>query len=283
MRVGIYAGESEAPALAAYAGAKALGFSVCFRNHQHWHGEIDDFDLVVVNGLWHAGSKVAKAYIAAFRPVIITDLGYLGVRGHGGYWQMGLRRLNWIPPNDCPSDRFEELGIELLDRAPLDASAPVLIAGQMPGDASHGLDEAGLQRWTEASIAILRSFGRPVIYRPHPEDRSGYIPDADEIDTGNLDKSIDRAAAVVSICSNVGNLALRRGVPVYCTGRAVYREMAVKSIFDLAGKVSAPTLGDRYGFFSRLAYAQWTIEEISSGRPLELLARQAIQEPALHG
>ena len=135
---------SEAPALAAYAGAKALGFSVCFRNHQHWHGEIDDFELVVVNGLWHAGSKVAKAYIAAFRPVIITDLGYLGVRGHGGYWQMGLRRLNWIPPNDCPSDRFEELGIELLDRAPLDASAPVLIAGQMPGDASHGLDEAGL-------------------------------------------------------------------------------------------------------------------------------------------
>ena len=81
MRVGIYAGESEAPALAAYAGAKALGFSVCFRNHQHWHGEIDDFDLVVVNGLWHAGSKVAKAYIAAFRPVIITDLGYLGVSG----------------------------------------------------------------------------------------------------------------------------------------------------------------------------------------------------------
>ena len=241
MRVGIYASESEAPAQAAHVGAKALGFSACFRNHQHWHGEIDDFDLVVVNGLWHAGSKVAKAYIAAFRPVIITDLGYLGVRGHGGYWQMGLRRLNWIPPNDCPSDRFEELGIELLDRAPLDASAPVLIAGQMPGDASHGLDEAGLQRWTEASIAILRSFWRPVIYRPHPEDRSGYIPDADEID------------------------------------------MAVKSIFDLAGKVSAPTLGDRYGFFSRLAYAQWTIEEISSGRPLELLARQAIQEPALHG
>ena len=277
MRVGIYASESEAPALAAHVGAKALGFSACFRNHQHWHGEIEDFDLVVVNGLWHAGSKVAKAYVAAFRPVIITDLGYLGVRGHGGYWQMGLGRLNWLPPSDCPTDRFDELGIELLDRAPLDASSPVLIAGQMPKDASHGLDKAGLQRWTEASIAIMRSLGRAVIYRPHPEDHSGYIPDADEIDTGDIDKSIDRAAAVVTICSNVGNLALLRGVPVYCSGLAVYRSMAIKSIFDLAGQVPAPTPADRRRFFSRLAYAQWTIEEIASGRPLELLVHRAIE------
>ena len=74
------------------------------------------------------------------------------------------------------------------DRAPLDASSPVLIAGQMPEDASHGLDEAGLQRWTKASIAIMRSLGRAVIYRPHPEDHSGYIPDADEIDTGDIDE-----------------------------------------------------------------------------------------------
>lgn len=62
----------------------------------------------------------------------------------------------------------------------------------------------------------------------------------------------------MTLCSTTGLDALLAGVPAVAElpDRAVWGELSGESL---------PSMADRLALFSRIAYAQWTLDEIASG------------------
>ncbi|NYT67971.1 hypothetical protein [Pusillimonas noertemannii] len=252
MRVGIYSGVRNVAALALGEGFSLVGAEVSHRNVQYYRGERERFDLVVTLAL-REGRAVLEQYSGAC-PVLVADWGYLARVSHPGesatgHWQVSLGGLNKIPTFACPPDRFDVLGLDLVERGG-DPDGYALICGQVPGDAAHGMDAAALKAWLLEAVAKHGN----VVYRPHP--RGGIDLPGVKTQRGSLAEALAGARLVVTFNSNVGHDALIAGVPVLCGPGAAYDE--------LAGEV-LPSIQARRDYFSRVAYGQWTLAEMRSG------------------
>lgn len=255
MKIGVYGHIGHKGVRAAVAGFEAIGHSAVIRTAKYWNGKTEGFDLVVVAGE-HSGLAVAKAYRAADVPVLTLDWGYVkrvNSRGeHGsGYWQVGADGLNSIPPFECPPDRFDALDVDIVEQGG-HPDGYVLVCGQVPGDAAHGLGYKGYTEWLHD---VLRRYP-DAVYRPHPAGvTSVRHPRMSE---GPLVEALAGARLVVTYNSNVGHDALLAGVPVVAEGKAAYGELSGEAL---------PSLEDRRAYFNRLAYGQWTVAEMESGEP----------------
>jgi len=253
MRVGIYTGGSHPVANALKQGFSSAGCRVAARASGYHRGEIEPLDLVVAYGM-RAGRKVRDAYRAAGVPVVIVDWGYLARVNtrdeyEAGHFQVGLERLNAAPEVACPADRFDALGLELVERGG-DPTGYVLVCGQVPSDAAHGLGKEGYMAWLRNTLQQYPD----AVYRPHP--RGGIDLPGVESDRRPLTESLTGARLIVTYNSNVGHEALLAGVPVIAESSAAYAELVGESL---------PSIEVRRDYFHRLAYGQWTLAEMRSG------------------
>lgn len=253
MRVGIYAGSGHPVVAALREGFAATGCTVAARASNYHRGEVEKFDLVVSYGM-KAGRRVRDAYQAAGIPVVVVDWGYLArVNEKGDYegrhFQVGLGGLNAIPGFSCSADRFDALGVEIVSRGG-DPKGYVLVCGQVPGDAAHGMDAEAYVKWLREIVSQYPD----AVYRPHP--RGGIDLPGVESHTGSLEEALAGARLVVTWNSNVGHDALLAGVPVVAHGSAAYAELTGETL---------PSFEARREYFHRLAYGQWTLAEMRSG------------------
>jgi len=175
---------------------------------------------------------------------LVFDLGWfkrswsLFKENIGGYYQVGVNHINWIPDDWYglpPSDRWDALGLTI---EPMKEGGPnVLAIGQVADDAQHGLSYDEMDSWLDA-----RGYLR---YRPHPQGEQGK-PER------TLDEDLEWCDRVLTYNSTDGLEALRRGIPVTCSDNCFYSDVA-------------RGLKLREDLFHRMAYAQWTEEEISDG------------------
>lgn len=246
MRIAIYSRHGRhATALALEAGFEALGHGVAHRSHSDYTaGQTEKFDAIVAVGLRGKGRDILADYMRIGTPVLIVDFGYVRrVTGFessfdGLYWQISLGGLNRVPPFPCPPDRWQALGVELAP--PVNRDGPRVLCAQTVGDAAHPF----------ATRALLDEWIAAVPHdelRLHPETARH-----DGVDLEPLDAMLGRAGVVVTWNSNVGHDALIAGVPVVALGDAPYAGVALE---------------DRDAYFARLAYGQWTIEEMAAGLP----------------
>lgn len=255
MNIGVYGHIGHKGVRAVVAGFQAIGHNAVIRTAKYFNGEVEGFGLVVVAGE-HSGLRVAKAYRQAGVPVLTLDWGYINrvnsTAEHGsGHWQVGVGGLNQIPAFECPPDRFDALGVELVERGG-DPDGYVLVCGQVPGDAAHGLGYSGYEEWLRDVLSRYPD----AVYRPHPAGAPLYShPVTHE---GPLADALSGARLVVTYNSNVGHDALLAGVPVIAEGRTAYKEMEGESL---------PNLVARRAYFSRVAYGQWTVAEMVTGEP----------------
>src|SRR5690606_30504297 len=189
-------------------------------------------------------------------PVLTLDWGYLkrvnSREEHGsGHWQVGVGGLNRLPEFACPSDRFEALGITVAECGG-NPDGYVLVCGQVPGDAAHGLGYEGYTSWLRDVLSRYPD----AVYRPHPAGAPLFS--YPRTDTGPLADALAGARLVVTYNSNVGHDALLAGVPVIAEGRAAYAELCGEEL---------PSLADRLAYFHRAAYGQWTAAEMETGEP----------------
>src|SRR5690606_15034611 len=72
----------------------------------------------------HARERIARGYLRGLGiPLLVLDCGWFrragGAQDGEGYSQLGLGRLNWVPPIDCDRpatrSRFEEHGITVAE------------------------------------------------------------------------------------------------------------------------------------------------------------------------
>lgn len=280
MKVGIYTREGEPLGQAFTEGAKLVGWRTMQRSANDFHqGDTEDFDLVF---LYSLRTRHADLILESYRnrrpqvPVVVMDYGYLKrvcqeqFGGGGDYWQVSIDRLNSVPSFECPPDRFEALELPVVERGG-QPNGYVLVCGQHEGDPSHGRQTAAqLQAWANAQVASWSEDGAVVVFRAHPFSPHILPTEPCVVDMGKSTKeSLAGAALVVCQASNIGHEALLAGIPVLATSeRAPYRELSGTKL---------PSVEARRAYFNRLAYAQWTIEEVAAGLWHEFCLQKIIE------
>lgn len=244
-------------------------------------GEPSGVSMALTDGLRIPMNKMRDEYNAMGKPVLVTDLGY--VRRDLGYMQLGINKLNWLPSIACPSDRWDRLDVTLADRQYGDY---ILITGQKPYDGSHGMGEKQLQQmYSEWVQEIKQHTTRKIVFRPHPKYPQMVIEGAEmdvptDINSGGLKEAISGAHCVVTYNSTSGTDALIAGVPVVAmSDTAQFYDVAEH---DLANIENPRFPDNRQCHFNRVAYAQWTVDELRNGGALEFILEQAYADYYIH-
>lgn len=196
-------------------------------------------DVLVTWNVIREARAVAGAFESRGLPVLVTENASWGNDFAGGHWYTVARgRHNTAGrfPVGGP-ERFDALGVDL---APFRAGGETVILPQ------RGIGPPGTampQDW--AGRALKRYGGR---IRPHPGIR----------DCVPLERDLAHAGRVVTWGSGAAIKALQWGIPV------------VSEMPDWIGEQDNTDAG-RLAMFRRLAWAQWTLEEIAHGEPFARL------------
>jgi capsule polysaccharide export protein KpsC/LpsZ len=237
--------------------------------------------FAVCSGTRRSTYAARAAATRAGVPVIILELGYLrrssGMSSLVGYNQAGWEKIGWVPPFACPPDRFDALGLHLMEKRagykqdtrvnnPVDC---ILVAGQVGNDAQHGCSSKELGAWLARRLAKLQRADRalaklPVVFRPHPNQPKAELPPGvihqRQLPAQvSLTDAIDNARLVLTYNSTAGVDSMLRGVPVVSHPCAHYHKHAVEDY------------SKRLAYLSRLAFAQWNLSEFESGEALSFL------------
>jgi hypothetical protein len=260
VRVGIYAREDNLEAGAFRAGLEACGHRALWRSASDYRrGDVERFDAIVVSGLRAQGGWLLEDYTAAGVPVIVIDYGYLARVGgvatwESGHWQVGVGGLNRPPSFECPSDRFDRLGLAI-ERGR--KGGRPLVLGQHVGDPSHGLTAAEMAAWAQW---LCDAHGAR--WRPHP-DSPGVEVRAERAD-GPLGEALAAASTVYTLCSTGGLDALLAGVPAVAT-------LPERACWGSLSGPKLPSVAARRALCARLAYGQWTLAEMRAGEAAEFV------------
>lgn len=195
--------------------------------------------------------------------VLVMERGYLGDRiSYTSLAWNGLNGYGDFP--EYPDDggaRFRSMA----EMKPWkEGGEYVLLMGQVPGDAS--LKGRNLMPWySEAAMQAQSAYEMPVKFRAHPQALKRGIrqrPNYTEPSDGTLEQALDGAAVVVAWNSNASVDAVLAGVATVTMDKG-----------SMAWGVTAHRIGDiarpnRNAWAHRLAWKQWTIDEIASGYAL---------------
>lgn len=235
------------------AGLEAVGFRVT--------QQIDDVvaadDAVVT---WNAHTAVAAAGLrrarAAGAMAIVAEEAYtrrlwpaphfaLALDGHNGSGR-------WFPNGP---ERWASTGIKL-NQWRKDGTHILVSAAR--GMGSPAMREP--RGWADDVVRRLAQVSdRPVRLRRHPGKRYADRP---------LEADLAGAWAVVVWASNCATHALVAGIPVFYEAPHIITSGAAER--GIAG-IERPAYPERLPVFERLAWAQWTMEEIRAGAPFRHL------------
>ncbi|BCH33146.1 hypothetical protein MesoLjLc_50760 [Mesorhizobium sp. L-8-10] len=199
----------------------------------------------------------ARRYEAAGARVLVAENGFIGKdrRGHQLYALALGHHLGAGTWKEGPADRWAQLGIDL---APWrNGGEEIVILPQ------RGIGEPGVtmpKDWTGDVVRRIRAVTcRPVRVRPHPgRERTDPFED------------LKNAWAAVTWASGAGIKALIAGVPMFHEMPSWIGAPAAK--FGISD-IESPFVGDRLPMLRRLAWAQWTVDEIESGEPFAWLLK----------
>lgn len=241
-----------------------------------------DRDTVVV--MWNRYGEnhaLANRVEAAGGTVLVAENGYIGRGGttpkfdvHGGvepdhYYALAIGGHNgsgtW---KQGGPERFAALGIEL--KPWRTEGEHILIC---PSRNFGRPDMLMPTHWVNQTVKALRKFTKlPIIVREHPGNNEPKRP---------LAEDLKNAAAVVIWASSAGVHALVEGIPVLAGAPHWIAELgAHEDLNAFFHKHGSPDFMEwmsdhRQLAFERLAWAQWTVEEIASGEPFRNLLSDA--------
>jgi hypothetical protein len=207
---------------------------------------------------WREGRRLREAGYN----VLVMERGYVGDRYQ--WTSLGWNGLNGRATWNAPADngeRFERNFGHLLKPWKEDRSGYALLIGQVRGDAA--LQGIVIDHWyLEAADAIKRA-GYSLKFRPHPEAlRRGIAGNALMSCrlNGTLEEALDGASCVVTYNSNTGVEAALAGVPVIAIDKGSMAWPVASHGID-----QPLVTPDRTEWCRRMAWRQWTEDEIASG------------------
>ena len=131
--------------------------------------------------------------------------------------------------------------------------------------------------WFEQQINEIRKHtNRPILVRPHPRNPVGLDTkkwkdvsykrpqrDYNTIDDTDFKETLKHAWAVINYSSNPAMMAVFNGIPVFVSAQSLCYDVGNISL----NKINNPVMPDRNNWTNKLAYTEWTTEEIKQGLP----------------
>lgn len=236
-------------------------------------------DLAVCWGLNEAHQRLVSHFKQGGRPALVIDFPYWNRRGLREIQSASYKiSLNGIHPNDYLDAGFGGAGRYaksggMLIRPWKKGGNYILLAGMGPkGSKMYGYKHGF---WDARAAEIIRQHSDcPIIYRAKPSDKAP--PYLEKVRIDDASKPIERlygaAAAVVTHHGNSGIEALQRGIPVFCNDGPA----RLLGCDDLR-RINDPVFPEgRVAFFEKLAWWQWTFDEICKGAPLAHLKEKGL-------
>lgn len=237
------------------AGLEASGYRVI---HGLTHNP-GPHDVLVIWNRYRENAVAASRFEMCGRPVLVAENGYLGNDFAGSRWYALSRNQHngagtW-PEGDAA--RWDDLASEL---APWRQAGEVVILPQ------RGVGPPGVAMppdWAEVTRDKLRAKGIKCRVRPHPGTREA-IP---------LEVDLANAGAVVTWGSGAAVKALAWGIPAFYSFPQWIAAGAALPVPELVQGRFKRDDAARLATFRRLAWAQWRLDEIRTGKAFEWLLK----------
>jgi hypothetical protein len=244
------------------SGARAAGLTLVTALHDPKPG-----DVLVIWNRYGSYDAMARACEKGGGKVIVVENGYFGRDADGNKpYAMHRSLLHGFGAwPDGEEDRWSPLGIPL---APWRSDGREVLVLAQRGIGIPPVSSTPDDAQRIASTIRART-GLPVRVRKHPGDREPEVPLAEDL-----------RDALCAVChtSAAGLHAMIMGVPVITTGHAWIGRPAANYIGpgELENWSNLRQLlfrddAARIATLRRVAWAQWTVAEIASGRPFRLL------------
>lgn len=199
----------------------------------------------------------ARRFEAVGARVIVVENGYIGRDRNGAeFFAIALGHHNGAGTwKEGSPDRWDSLGLSL---APWKRGGDEIIIMPQRGYGEKGI--AMPQNWEHITLrAISQRTRRPVRIRPHPgKNRPDPGPD------------LKNAYAAVVWASGAGVKALLAGIPVFYE---MPKWIGAAAAMPLSADLELPFRGDRLPMFRRLAWTQFSAEEVLAGEPFAWLLK----------
>ena len=207
----------------------------------------------------HIRQSAAEAYLG---------VGWDGIKRHGDCG---------VAIGDAMPDRWRELGVTMLPWRVRRPAKRLLLIGQTHNGAST--QDVVIGDWYGQALAACAQDGKcRILYRPHPRMRShrgrweldrdtvlrryGVAYDIEVSEESSLEADLDKVDAVVCYSSNAAVTSVLTGIPTV-VGHDICMARDVAG-HDLSAIDDYRTC-DREPWAHRLAWAQWTCDEMASG------------------
>ncbi len=194
-----------------------------------------------------------------------TDTPYFGrfdnnnLKPDNHYWRICKNKIHAGFLKDCKSDRFEKFNIKI--KAPTLDGKHILVCPSSPG--IHAYLET--PDWTSQTVEQLKRYtDRPIKVREKPRGRGTSGPSEARVP---LSEDLKDAWACVTSCSISAVEAVCMGKPVYCHEKSFAKPMGNLHLAD----IEQPFYADPEPWLYSLAYQQFTPEEFSNGKAVEIL------------
>ena len=244
-------------------------------------------DLTVTWGIRAAGAY--DLHRQAGEDVLVLEHGYMGDRKK---WTStvfnGLNGDGEVEvPRTVSRERFDKHFSHLLrpwrDVLP---EAPVVLIGQVPGDASLRRME-NWEDWYHATAKRIKDeMGAAVVFRPHPV-RPQALPSGLKVAATPqpLLEQLGGARLAVAFNSNALVESVLHGVPSVSFDRGgMAHDICLPGIMNTGHRLHFAAIEDahadptnrpdRMPWASRLAWCQWAVEEMASGEAWEVLRQR---------
>ena len=209
------------------------------------------------------------------RPFLVMETGFLGnPLGWVSLGYNGLKGRANFCTDDVPEDRWRMHFAELLEPWRGGSGQSVVVMGQVATDAA--VAGINVRAWLQQTVRQVKAVApeAEVVFRPHPHPAHGVAaPEGARLSMGTLAEDLADACAVVTWNSNSGVDAILAGVPVIAMdeGSMVWPVSAHAITAEALAQHDEP---DREDWGRRMAYCQWTHEELASGEAWAHLARR---------
>ena len=278
MKIAVYvdytSSNSQALTVAMSKGFKANGAVVNYIEDTHYQSDDPDFyDGAIVYGYKHRHQAILAGYKKAMKFCVLIDAGYFK---RDKYYKCTIndRHPNaYIMNGTYPKHRLESFGGVEITPWQKNKDGHILVAGiSDKAAADYNLDP---YEWEREAIRLLRDYTkRKIVYRPKPNFRgSENQVGADEFaKKGSIEQYLSGAWALVTRHGNSSIDAVCAGVPCLAEdGAGVFLGY---SDFTKIESPFYPSSDYVYDVLCKLAYCQFTANEMASGFAFDVLMRQ---------
>ena len=254
--------------------------------------EDKDCDVAVIwSVLWSgrmvANRKIWDSFQQRKKPVVVLEVG--GLKRNITF-KMGINGINReadFANDSFDSHRWPKFNLEM--KPWRQHGKTIIICGQH--DSSHQWrGKPSMSTWMDEQIAEIRRYSsRPILVRPHPRNSFDFDqkkfkdvimikPKMEEKTYDDTDfkkvLSLHDAWAVVNHSANTAIESVINGVPVFVGDASLCYDVGNHSFAN----VEDPHMPCRIDWANRLAYTEWTTQEIREGLPWSRLRKQLLEK-----